>query len=60
MAAFRVLMLLMLVASGASFVLYAATGQMRFRKFGIRVLLGAIAAALVFFAVLIAENLLAG
>lgn len=57
MAAFRVLMLLMLVASAISFVLYAATGQMRFRKFGTRLLLATIAAASVFFAVLIFERL---
>jgi hypothetical protein len=60
MAVFRALMLLLLVASAISFVLYAVTGQMRFRKIGIRVLVTAIAAGFVFFAVLIAENLLAG
>ena len=58
MALFRVLLLLMLVAAGILFAFYAATGQMRFRRFGIRLLLATIAAALVFFAVLIAQNLL--
>lgn len=57
MAVFRALMLLMLVASALSFVLYAATGQMRFRVFGLRVLIGALVAGFVFFAVLIAERL---
>jgi hypothetical protein len=58
MAVFRFLMLLLLVASAISFVLYAATGQMRYRKFGLRVLTGAIVAGFVFFAVLIAERVL--
>ena len=39
------------------FVLYAATGQVRFRVFGLRVLTGALAAGFFFFAVLIAERL---
>lgn len=57
MALFRVLMLLMLVASGVSFVLYAATGQMRYRRFGLNLLIWTLGAAFVFFAVLIVENL---
>jgi hypothetical protein len=57
MAVFRALMLLMLVASAISFVLYAATGQMRFRLFGLRVLKWTLVAGFVFFAVLIAERL---
>ena len=57
MAVFRFLMLLLLVASAISFALYAATGQSRFRTFGFRVLVGALAAGFVFFAVLIAERL---
>ena len=60
MAVFRVALLLLLVASAVSFVVYAVTGQMRFRKIGLRILLTAIAAGAVFFAVLIAENLLSG
>lgn len=58
MAVFRFLMLLLLVASAISFVLYAATGQARFRTIGLRVLTGAIVAGFVFFAVLIAERVL--
>ena len=57
MAVFRFLMLLLLVASAVSFVLYAATGQVRYRKFGLRTLLTAIGAGFVFFAVLIAQRL---
>jgi hypothetical protein len=59
MAVFRALMLLLLVASGISFVLYAVTGQARYRKIGLRTLVTAIVAGFVFFAVLIAENALA-
>ena len=56
MAVFRILMLLLLVASVVLFVMYAVTGQVRYRKFGLRTLLTAIGAGFVFFAVLIAEN----
>jgi hypothetical protein len=58
MAAFRFLMLLLLVASAISFVAYAVTGQTRFRKLGLRVLTTAIVAGFVFFAVLIAQRVL--
>ncbi|HUR88862.1 MAG TPA: hypothetical protein VMZ74_07245 [Ramlibacter sp.] len=57
MAVFRFLMLLLLVASAVSFVLYAVTGQARYRKIGLRVLVSALAAGFVFFAVLIVERL---
>jgi hypothetical protein len=57
MALFRALMLLLLVASAVSFVLYAVTGQTRYRRFGLRVLITALVAGFVFFAVLIAERL---
>jgi uncharacterized membrane protein YgaE (UPF0421/DUF939 family) len=40
-------------------VLYAVTGQVRYRKIGLRTLLTAIGAGFFFFAVLIAENALA-
>ncbi|AMO24263.1 hypothetical protein GCM10027034_15290 [Ramlibacter solisilvae] len=58
MAVFRALMLLMLVASGISFVLYATTGQMRYRRLGLTLLTWTLAAGFVFFAVLIAERLM--
>ena len=57
MAVFRFLMLLLLVASAVSFVLYAVTGQARYRKVGLRVLIAALLAGFVFFAVLIVERL---
>ncbi len=57
MALFRALLLLMLLASAASFAIYAATGQVRYRVFGLRVLGAALAAGFVFFAVLIAQRL---
>lgn len=60
MAVFRLLLLLALVASAISFIAYALSGQVRFRKLGLRLLLAAIAAGLVFFAVLIAENVMSG
>lgn len=58
MAVFRILLLLLLVASALFFVAYAVTGQARWRQFGLRTLLTALGAGFVFFAVLIAENLL--
>jgi hypothetical protein len=58
MAVFRLLLLLLLVASALCFVAYAVTGQQRWRQFGLRALFTAIGAGLLFFAVLIAENLL--
>ena len=53
----RWVVLLMLVAAGISFALYAATGQVRFRHFGLVVLKWTIAAGLVFFGVLILERI---
>ena len=58
MAVFRFLMLLLLVASAVSFILYAVTGQMRYRKIGLRVLTATVIAGLFFFAVLIVERVL--
>lgn len=57
MAVFRALMLLLLVASAVAFVFYAVTGETRFRRFGLRLLVTAIAAGFVFFAVLILEKI---
>ena len=56
MALFRIVLLLMLVASVISFAAYAVTGQARYRRIGLRVLLTAIGAGFFFFAVLIAER----
>lgn len=57
MAVFRALMLLLLVASAVAFVFYAATGQKRFRRYGLRLLVTAIVAGFVFFGVLILEKI---
>ena len=56
MALFRIVLLLMLAASVALFAAYAITGQIRYRRIGLRVLLTAIGAGFFFFAVLIAER----
>ena len=53
----RWVVLLLLVASAVSFAFYAATGQKRFRDIGLRILKWTLAAAFVFFAVLIFEQL---
>ena len=47
----------MLVASAVCFVLYASTGQERFKKWGLRSLITTLAAAFVFFAVLFIDQL---
>ena len=57
MAVFRAAMLLLLVAAAVSFVFYAVTGQLRFRRIGLRILKWTLAAGFVFFAVLILEQL---
>jgi hypothetical protein len=57
MALLRVLLLLMLVASVGLFAAYAVTGQVRFRRIGLRVLITAIAVGFAFFAVLIADRM---
>lgn len=57
MAVFRALMLLLLVASAVSFAFYVATGQVRYRVLGLRVLITALVAGFIFFAVLIAERI---
>jgi hypothetical protein len=54
---FRFLLLAMLVASALSFALYATTGRVRYRVFGLRVLGAALIAGFIFFAVLIAQRL---
>jgi hypothetical protein len=54
---FRFLLLAMLVASALSFALYATTGRVRYRVFGLRVLVAALVAGFIFFAVLIAQRL---
>ena len=57
MAAFRALLLLMLVAGAACFAAYAVSGQTRYRHYGIRLVQWTIVAGLAFFAVLIVLKL---
>ncbi len=53
----RFAVLLLLVASGVFFAMYAFTGQVRYRRWGLVILKWTLAAGLAFFAILIAENL---
>ena len=57
MLLFRWIVMLLLIASAVSFALYAGTGQVRFRRFGLVTLKWTLAAAFVFFAVLILERI---
>jgi hypothetical protein len=53
MLLFRSIILLLLLAAVVLFLLYAGTGQVRFRRFGLTVLKWTLVAAFGFFAVLI-------
>jgi hypothetical protein len=55
---FRWTMLLLLLGVIASFVFYVATGQVRYRTLGLKMIKWAVLAALGFFGVLILERLL--
>ena len=57
MLLFRWLVLLFLLTAIVSFMLYAGTGQARFKRFGLIVLKWTLIAAFGFFAVLILERL---
>ncbi len=52
----RFALLLLLVAAGISFALYAGTGQVRYKRFGVLVLKWSLIAALGFFMVLFFER----
>ena len=54
----RWLVLLLLVVSAICFVMFAATGQARYKRVGLVILKWTVFAALAFFAVLIAERVL--
>ena len=54
----RWLVLLLLVVSAICFVMFAATGQVRYKRVGLVILKWTVFAALAFFAVLIAERVL--
>lgn len=58
MVAFRVALLLLLLAAGVHFVYYVRTGQERYKTQGLRLLKWAVVAGLGFFGVLILERLL--
>ena len=57
MVVFRWLMLVLLVGSAVCFAFYAGTGQERFKRWGLRMLITTLAAGFVFFAVLFFEQL---
>lgn len=56
MLLFRWAILLLLLVAGVSFACYAATGQLKYRRFGWILLKWTLLAAFGFFAVLIAER----
>ena len=56
MVVFRFMILLALLAAAVSFVLYALTSQLRFRRQGLNILKWTLVAAFGFFAVLILER----
>lgn len=60
MAFFRILIVMLLVAAGISFALFALTSNVRYKRTGLRILGGALIAAFLFFAILIADELLWG
>ncbi len=60
MALFRILIVLLLVAAGISFALFALTSNVRYKRTGLRLLGGTLVAAFVFFAILIADELFWG
>ena len=53
----RYAVLVLLVAAAICFVVFAVTGKPRYKQVGLKLLLGTLAAAFLFFAVLIVENL---
>jgi hypothetical protein len=60
MAVFRIAILLLLVAAGISFALFALTSNVRYKRTGLRILLGTLIAAFIFFAILIVDQLVWG
>ena len=58
MAVFRTAILLLLVAAGISFALFALTSNVRYKRTGLRILLGTLIAAFIFFAILIADRVI--
>ena len=58
MGVFRALLILMLIAGAACFGVYALSGRMRYRVYGVRLVVASLVAGLVFFAVLIVQRLI--
>ncbi|GAB3774435.1 hypothetical protein GCM10028796_48770 [Ramlibacter monticola] len=56
MAVVRTIVLLLLLTAGVSFAIYALTGQVKYRRFGLTVLKWTLLAALAFFAVLFIDR----
>ncbi len=57
MALFRGLFFVLLLGAVILFALYGATGQLKYRKFGLRIVIGTLLAAFGFFAVLIVQRI---
>ena len=57
MAVVRAVVLLLLVAAGISFALFAFTGQAKYKRFGLALLKWTLGAALLFFGVLFVQRL---
>ncbi|MEO8858072.1 MAG: hypothetical protein ABI343_13905 [Burkholderiaceae bacterium] len=53
----RWLILLLLLGAGVSFAFFMATGQPRFKSYGLRILKWTLIAAFVFFGILILDRL---
>lgn len=53
----RAIVLLLLVAAGISFAAYAATGQVKYKAFGLRVLKWTLLAVFAFFLALFVQRL---
>ncbi|SFD85797.1 hypothetical protein [Paracidovorax konjaci] len=58
MLLFRWVFLLLLLTAGVSFVLYMATGQARYKRFGVAIVKWTVISAFAFFAVLALERFL--
>ena len=57
MLLFRWLVMLLLLSAVVCFMMYAGTGQLRFKRFGLTILKYTLIAAFGFFAVLILERI---
>ena len=57
MAVFRIVIFLLLAAAGVSFALFALTSNPRYKRAGLKILIGTLIAAFIFFAILIVDQL---